>query len=190
MNIFTVPKTRNLIFVAITVAAMAATMAQAQQVDTSAWECEFCPFESGNRADYQLGASSVSDDAAYLGDASGYSEEGVYANVDGEGSYASEGHQLRWSVEDLGLDSRYAELAGGRQGTFDYNLSYREIPRTQFFTTISSGTVAFYKSADVIWRQGASVFLPTTAGRNRRASTSLAARISFNQASWPGRSTT
>jgi MtrB/PioB family decaheme-associated outer membrane protein len=135
MNIFTLPKTRNLLLVAITVAAMTATMAQAQQVDTSAWECEFCPFESGHRADYQLGASSVSDDAAYLGNASGYSEEGVYANVDGVGSYASEGHQLRWLVEDLGLDSRYAELAGGRQGTFDYDLSYREIPRTQFFTT-------------------------------------------------------
>ena len=114
---------------------MAAPAAHSQAVDTSAWECEFCPFESGHRADYGLGASSVSDDSAYFGNASGYGEEGVYANIDGEGSYASEGHRLRWLVEDLGLDSRYAELAGGRQGTFDYKLSYREIPRTQFFTT-------------------------------------------------------
>ena len=147
MNIITAPKTRNLLLVAMTIAAMAATSAQAQAVDTSAWECEFCPFESGQRAEYQLGATDVSDDAAYLGDANGYSEDGIYANVDGEGSYAGERHQMRWQVEDLGLDSRYAELAGGRQGTLDFNLSYREIPRTQFFTT---NTVFQQSTADTL----------------------------------------
>jgi MtrB/PioB family decaheme-associated outer membrane protein len=147
MNILTVPIPRKLILVAMTVAAMAATTAQSQGVDTSAWQCEFCPFEGGNRADYALGATNVSDDSAYLGDASGYSEEGVYANVDGEGSYVSDGHQLRWLVEDLGLDSRYAEIAGGRQGTLDYNLSYREIPRTQYFTT---NTIFQQSAADTL----------------------------------------
>jgi hypothetical protein len=135
MNIFTAPKSRKLILAVMTGAAMAATAAQAQEADTAAWECEFCPFESGHRGDYQLGATSVDNDAAHLGDASGYSEEGTYANVDGTGSYASDKYQSRWLIEDLGLDSRFAELTGGRQGTFDINLSYREIPRTQFFTT-------------------------------------------------------
>jgi len=135
MKFFTVSKTRALMLVAMTSVAISTTAARSQEVNTSAWECEFCPFENGQRADYQLGASSVSDDSAYFGDAGGYAESGVYANVDGEGSYTGMEHQLRWLVEDFGLDSRYAELAGGRQGSFAYDLAYREIPRTQFFTT-------------------------------------------------------
>jgi len=160
MNIFTVPGIRKPIHIAMAVAAIAATTVHAQVVDTGAWECEFCPFESGYRADYRLGATNVSDDSAYLGDASGYSEKGAYANVDGEGSYASDGHQLRWLVEDLGLDSRYAELSGGRQGTLDYNVSYREIPRTQFFTT------------NTIFQQSAADTLSLPAGWVRAADTS------------------
>ncbi len=144
MNIITVPKIRNPLLIAMTIAVMAATTAQAQAADTSAWECEFCPFESGHRADYQIGATDVSDDAAYLGDANGYSEDGNYGNIDGEGSYTRERQQLRWQVEDLGLDSRYAELTGGRQGSVDFNLSYREIPRTQFITT----STIFQQSTD------------------------------------------
>lgn len=144
MKIFTVPFSKKLILVAMASVAMAATAAQSQEADTTDWECEFCPFESGHRGDYELGATSVSDDAAHLGDATGYSEEGVYANVDGEGSYTSDKYQSRWLIEDLGLDSRYAELTGGRQGTFDYDLSYREIPHTQFFTT----QTIFQQSAD------------------------------------------
>jgi MtrB/PioB family decaheme-associated outer membrane protein len=161
MSIFTALKSRRPILVAISGAAMAATAAQSQEVNTSAWECAYCPFESGHRADYQVGATSVSDDSAYFGNASGYGEEGVYANVDGEGSYTSEGHQLRWLVEDLGLDSRYAELAGGRQGTFDYNLSYRELPRTQFFTT---DTIFQQTAADTLSLPAGWVRAPVTSG--------------------------
>ncbi len=135
MIIFPKPKISCSMFIFLTAVAMGTTAAQSQEGITSHWKCEYCPFETGRRGDYELGATSVSDDSAYFGDASGYEEKGVYANIDGEGSYASDGHQLRWLVEDLGLNSRYAELAGGRQGTFDYKLSYREIPRTQFFTT-------------------------------------------------------
>lgn len=112
-------------------------VAFAQTVDTSEWVCEYCPFESGHRADYDVGASVVSDDSAYFGDASGYDEEGAYANVDGEGTYASESHRIMWSVEDLGLDSRVAELDGGRPGVFGYRISWRELPRRQFITTDS-----------------------------------------------------
>ena len=116
MNIHRLPTYRFSILAIGIAFALSVTPAISTEVDTSAWECEFCPFESGHRADYELGATSVSDDSAYFGNATGYGEEGVYANVDGEGSYASERHQMRWLVEDLGLDSRYAELAGGRQG--------------------------------------------------------------------------
>ena len=114
-----------------------APLAHSQAIDTSEWICEFCPFESGSRADVEAGASYVSDDSAYFGDASGYSEEGIYVNVDGDGSYATDSHQMQWQIEDLGLDSRFAELRGGRQGTFDYNVAYRQLPRHRYFTTDS-----------------------------------------------------
>lgn len=114
-----------------------AAAAEAQVVDTSEWVCEFCPFEDGSRGDYQIGASSVSDDSAYLGNASGYDEEGVYANLDGEGSATGEKHRLRWVLEDLALDSRFAALEGSRPGSFDYRLAYRELPYRRFDTTSS-----------------------------------------------------
>ena len=109
--------------------------AHSQAVDTSEWICEFCPFESGYRGEYEAGLSNVSDESAYLGDASGYDDDGIYANIDGTGSYVTDGHQIRWMLEDLGLDSRYAEVAGGQPGKFDYSMSYRELPRRQFFTS-------------------------------------------------------
>lgn len=111
--------------------------ASAQSVDTSEWVCEFCPFEKGHTADYAIGASNVSDDSAYFDDAAGYGDEGIVANIDGAGSYASDTHRLRWTAEDLGLDSRYAALEGERPGKFGYNVAYREIPRRQFITTNS-----------------------------------------------------
>lgn len=111
--------------------------ASAQSVDTSEWVCEFCPFEKGHTADYEVGASNVSDDSAYFDDAAGYGDKGVVANIDGQGSYSSDTHRLTWTAEDLGLDSRYAALDGGRPGKFGYKVAWREIPRRQFITTDS-----------------------------------------------------
>jgi MtrB/PioB family decaheme-associated outer membrane protein len=111
------------------------SVANAQAVDTSDWACEYCPFETGHQGDYAVGATNVDDDSAYFGNATGYDEEGTYANVDGEGSYAGDTQRMRWRLEDLALDSRVAELEGGRPGKFDYNLAWRELPRRQFNTT-------------------------------------------------------
>ena len=107
----------------------------AEMPDTSEWVCEYCPFEEGHVADYQVGVSNVSEDSAYLGDANGYDEAGVYANIDGEGRYASERYRMRWAVSDLGLDSRTAEIETGQPGVYDINVSWRELPRRQFDTT-------------------------------------------------------
>ena len=135
--------------------------ANAQAVDTSEWACEFCPFETAHEADVEIGASSVSDDSAYAGDASGYDEDGVYANVDGQGSYAGERHRLRWTIDDLGLDSRFAELRGRRGGRFDYRLAYRELPQRQFITASS----VFNRSgADALSLPAGWVRAPLTSG--------------------------
>lgn len=121
-------------FIAIA-ASLLVPIAHSAEVDTSDWVCEFCPFESGHRANYAVGATNVSDDSAYFGNATGYDEAGTYLNVDGDGRYQSDGYQMRWTLEDLALDSRFAEITGGRQGTYDYHVSYRQIPRRVFDTT-------------------------------------------------------
>ena len=104
------------------------------QVDTSDWTCESCPFDQGYRAEVAAGATSVSDDAARFGNYTGYDEKGVYANVDGQGRYNSNGYRLDWTIEDLGLDSRVFEITSGKQGVFDFRLGYRELPFRRFDT--------------------------------------------------------
>jgi len=126
---------RNLMLTLFIGAATLTSAAHGQAVDTSEWACEYCPFEEGYRADFEVGAMNVSDDSAYFGDATGLDEEGVHAIADGDGSYANEGYRLSWAVEDLAHDSRVVELEGGRPGSFDFNLGYRELPRRQFNTT-------------------------------------------------------
>lgn len=122
------------------------------QVDTSDWLCESCPFDEGYRANVEVGATTVSDDAARFGNASGYDTEGGYGNVDGQGRYVGDGYQLDWMIEDLGLDSRVFELEGGRQGTFGFRVGYRELPYRRFDT---SQTVFNPSTSDTITLPGA-----------------------------------
>jgi MtrB/PioB family decaheme-associated outer membrane protein len=112
------------------------------QVDTSEWKCEYCPFPEGYEADVEVGATSISDDAARFGSATGYDESGVYGNVDGEGMYASDGYRLAWMAEDLALDSRVLEVEGGRPGSFGFRLGYSELPYRLFNTTQTVYTAA------------------------------------------------
>lgn len=153
------PKTEFLF--ALAFCATIATSARAQAVDTSEWVCEFCPFEAGQRMDLTAGATSASGDSAYFGDASGYDEEGVYANADGDGSYANDEHRLQWEVEDLGLDSRYAGLRGGHQGVYGYELSYRQLPRHRYFT---SDTIFQDAGGNALALPSGWVPAPTTSG--------------------------
>ena len=99
MNASKVPNIVSI--VALVVSATMASVAHSQVVDTSEWACNFCPFESGQRSDFSVGVSTVSDSSAYFGDATGYSEDGAYANIDGSGSYTDDGHRLNWQIEDF-----------------------------------------------------------------------------------------
>jgi MtrB/PioB family decaheme-associated outer membrane protein len=116
-------------------AALVAPGLSHAQVDTSEWLCEYCPFDSGYRADVEVGASYVSDDAARFGNGNGHDKKGTEADLSGAGHYSSDRYQLDWQLSDLGLDSRAASLEGGRQGSYEFNLGYRENPYRQFDTT-------------------------------------------------------
>jgi MtrB/PioB family decaheme-associated outer membrane protein len=122
------------ILAALTAALLAPGLSHAQ-VDTSEWVCEYCPFDSGYRADVNFGAIYVSDDAARFGNGTGLDKKGTEADLSGAGHYSSDGYQLDWQLADLGLDSRAASLEGGRQGSYDFHLEYREYPYRRFDTT-------------------------------------------------------
>ncbi|MDX1498434.1 MAG: MtrB/PioB family decaheme-associated outer membrane protein [Woeseiaceae bacterium] len=126
---------RPILGLVIFVAFVATDGARAQAVDTSDWNCEFCPFPDGYEADVAIGATSISDDSARLGNATGYDESGAYANVDGQGLYAGESIRLTWMAEDLGLDSRRLAIEGGRPGSFGFRLDWSELPYRLFNTT-------------------------------------------------------
>lgn len=123
------------------------------EVDTSDWLCEYCPFDTGYRANYSVGATSVSEDAARFGNATGYDEKGIYANVDGAGRYVDGAYRLDWSLYDLGLSSRNLQIDGGLQGVFGFNVGYREMPYRLFDTTqtIFSTAVADRLSLPADW---------------------------------------
>jgi len=120
---------------AASAAALLAPGLSHAQVDTSEWLCEYCPFDSGYRADVEVGATYVSDDAARFGNGTGLDKKGTDADVNGAGHYANDGFQLDWQLADLGLDSRAASLDVGRQGSYEFHLGYRENPYRRFDTT-------------------------------------------------------
>ena len=128
-------RTGSLPILTIAASALMAPVSESATPDTSEWKCERCPFANGYQGDLTVGSAYVSDDAATIGDATGYDEQGGYAIVDGEGRFASSTHRLGWRVEDLGLDSRVVEIEGARPGSFDYRLAYSELPRHRFDTT-------------------------------------------------------
>lgn len=103
--------------------------------DTSEWKCEFCPFEKGTRANYEIGATVVSDDAIRYGNGTGYDEQGVFPLLSGAGNHNSERLNYRWRFDDLGIDSRSAEFGVSKSGIFDVNLSYQGLPYRLFDST-------------------------------------------------------
>jgi MtrB/PioB family decaheme-associated outer membrane protein len=110
--------------------------------DTSAWACSKCPFPKGYRSEAQLGGGYVDEASAKFGDYTGLDDDGGYAVATAEGGVALEsGYRLDYSLQDLGLDSRGASIEGGRQGAYEFGLSYDRIPHTISDTgeTIFSG---------------------------------------------------
>ena len=161
MREFRWTRSGSLQILTIAASALIAPVSESAPPDTSGWKCERCPFASGYQAELTTGGTYVSEDAATVGDATGYDEKGGYANVDGNGLYATGTHRLSWLVEDLGLDSRVVEIEGARPGTFDYRLSYRQLPRHRFddIRTIFTQSPGNLLALPSVW-----TFSGTTAG--------------------------
>ncbi|HEX5650928.1 MAG TPA: MtrB/PioB family decaheme-associated outer membrane protein [Steroidobacteraceae bacterium] len=119
--------------VAVLMTAGAAAHAQEAPAapDTSAWKCSKCPFPKGYAAEAQIGGGYVDDASAKFGDYTGLDEDGGYVVAGAEGGVAREsGYRLDYSLQDLGLDSRSAAIEGGKQGAYEFGLSYDRVPHT------------------------------------------------------------
>jgi len=117
-----------LLFAATLPVAMNAASQEAE-VDLAKWPCKFCEFEEGFSAKPNLGIGYVSEDSAKFGEYTGLDEKGAYLVADGEARYRNEqGFWFDLSAVDLGLDSRYFGLEGGKQGQYALHLSYKELP--------------------------------------------------------------
>jgi MtrB/PioB family decaheme-associated outer membrane protein len=97
--------------------------------DTSAWACKKCTFAQGYTADAELGVGGLDDSSAKFGDYTGLDEDGAYVVASAAGGVALEsGYHLDYELLDLGLDSRAASIEGGKQGSYEFGLSYDRIP--------------------------------------------------------------
>ena len=92
--------------------------------------------DDGNRI--ELGVIGVSDDSARFGKYTGLNESGAYlqANVD-LAVRTDDAYYLRLIGTDLGLDSRYFGFQAGKQGRWDIELFYDQLPRFVFDDTAS-----------------------------------------------------
>jgi len=98
-------------------------------VDITKWVCKFCTFEEGFSFDPELGVGYVSDDSAKFGEYTGLDQQGTYLVANGDARYRhTDGVWLDLSAVDLGLDSRYFGVEGGKQGQYELHFNYKELP--------------------------------------------------------------
>jgi MtrB/PioB family decaheme-associated outer membrane protein len=98
--------------------------------DTSAWACTKCPFPKGYNSEARIGAGYVDEASAKFGDYTGLDDDGAVVIAAAEGGVALEsGYGLEYALQDLGLDSRSAAIGGGKQGAYEFGLSYDRVPR-------------------------------------------------------------
>ena len=132
--------TRSLLL-SLAVASCLATAADAAEpaaANTGEWTCSKCPFPKGYQADATLGGGYLDDSSAKFGQYTGLDDKGGYVVADAEGSYTGEsGYAISYELTDLGLNSRAIDIAGGRQGAYEFGLHYDRVPVTIWDTTQS-----------------------------------------------------
>ena len=99
--------------------------------DTSRWRCRLCPFDlaTAARGRLRVGALGVADAEARFGRHNGLGAAGAYA--DAGGTFArrdANGAHVAVEATDLGFDSRYAQVRGGRHGRYGFAFGWQEIP--------------------------------------------------------------
>ncbi len=109
--------------------------------DTSGWKCEQCPFFRGYTAEVAAGALYADGANDSYGRYTGTNHDGVYADVGGNGQWASpDGAYVTYDLEDLGLPSRDATVEAGQQGHYNIRVNYDGLPSRLYDTTVTPFT--------------------------------------------------
>jgi MtrB/PioB family decaheme-associated outer membrane protein len=122
---------------ALALVLFAARSAHGAPVDTSGWECHFCPFEDGE-ATVEAEAGSLYADgvAAKFGEFDGITEDGGYLVLGGSaGERREDGAYWRVDARDVGLDNGTIEAAAGQAGFWEVGLGYVAAPHNRYDTT-------------------------------------------------------
>jgi MtrB/PioB family decaheme-associated outer membrane protein len=99
-------------------------------VDTSAWQCEKCPYPTGTSGTVDVGVGAVSEDSAKFGDYTGLEKKGAHLVLGGSvNARGGSGYYADLRADDLGIDSRSIDARSGREGLYSLRLGYRQIPR-------------------------------------------------------------
>jgi MtrB/PioB family decaheme-associated outer membrane protein len=123
---------------AIVLALMAPMSALGQTVDTSGWECNFCPFEDGQvESEVEAGSLYADGVTAKFGEFDGIDEDGGYLVVEGfTGERQENGSFWNVTASDLGLENGSLAVAAGREGSWRAELGYLEAPHNVYDTTV------------------------------------------------------
>lgn len=110
-------------------ALASASASLAASVDTSAWKCSACPYESATTGTVEAGVGTVSDAAAGFIDKSGL-DKGGYLVLGGSAELRSDsGFWGKLTASDLGLDTRALAAQFGQEGLYTVKLAYDKLPR-------------------------------------------------------------
>lgn len=124
---------------ALAAALLASGPASGEPVDTSGWECNFCPFEDGEvKSEAEAGSLYADGAAARFGEFDGITEDGAYLVLDGSaGAQSGDGRFWRVSAADLGLDNRSIGFATGQSGRWEVDAGYVASPYNRYDTTVT-----------------------------------------------------
>jgi MtrB/PioB family decaheme-associated outer membrane protein len=134
---------------------------QNEAVDTSQWQCKWCPGDERKvEADVKGGLGYVTNDSYKFGDYTGLNEKGVYilADADASGRYEN-GTYFDLNARNLGLDSRFIGVEGGKQGRAQFDISYDQLPKLNSDTARTPYTGDSVQRLPTGW-----VDAPTTSG--------------------------
>ncbi len=123
------------LFICLPVVLASTAPASAQppnkDVDTSQWQCKWCPGEERKvEGDVKGGLGYVTNDSYKFGDYTGLNEKGAYILADANVSGRNEkGAYYNLNATNLGLDSRFIGVEGGWQGLAQFDISYDQLPK-------------------------------------------------------------
>ncbi len=108
------------LFLLAALGVLSAAGTAAAQADTSQWKCETCPFpKNGVSGNVDAGVIYATDDSTTFGNYTGLPNKGAYLALDGKLMYrGDDGYFADLSAADLGIDTRWLDIQGGREGLY------------------------------------------------------------------------